>query len=125
MPSPRHWSWWRRHEGLLIGLAVCVLLAGLAGYNLWLAGVTKRNDATATKVSRLTAGQCAQTRLLYALLNALAADTSPAFGSPPGRPPVPGARARLIGQLYAAERASTERLAAQGCHVTAPPALPG
>lgn len=130
--SARHRSWALRHRDSLIIAALVVALGMLGGYNLWAARVSNRNAATAVKANRtaatvgkLTKGQCGQTRFLYGFLNALAEDSSPSFGSPPDGPIVPGARARLIGQLYAAERASLPRLAQQGCRVTAPPAVPG
>lgn len=130
--SAVHRSWARRHLNLLITLALALALGMLGGYNLWAARVSSRNAATAVKanrtantVSKLTKGQCGQTRFLYGFLNALAEDSSARFGSPPDGPPVPGARAKVIGQLYAIERASLPHLAEQGCKVTAPPAAPG
>jgi hypothetical protein len=119
MPNPAHWSWWRRHDTLLIGAVLVVLLACLAGYNVWVARVTHRNEVTATKVERLTKSQCGETQFLYDFLNALADDTGPGFGSPAGRV-IPGARAKLIGRLHDAERASVPRLKAQGCTVRTP-----
>lgn len=128
--SARQRSWLRRHDGLVIGSIALVAFAMLAGYQVYAARISHRNaDAVtqvkklAPRVTRLTKGQCGQTRFLYAFLNALAEDSSPQFGSPHGAP-VPGARARLIGRLYAAERASLPRLKAQGCVITAPPASP-
>lgn len=126
--SARQRSWLRRHDGLVIGAIALVAFAMLAGYNVYAARVSHRNAVAVTqvkklapKVTRLTKGQCGQTRFLYAFLNALAEDSSPAFGSPPDGPPIPGARDRLIGRLYDVERASLPRLKAQGCKVPAPP----
>jgi hypothetical protein len=120
VPSPAHWSWWRRHDSLLIGVALVVLLAALTGYNVWAAGVAHRNAATATKVERLSAGACANQKLFYSVFNALVEDTSPHFGSPPAGPIIPGAREKLIGRLYDAERAAAPALRRQGCKVATP-----
>lgn len=124
-----------RHRDLLIIAGLAIALAMVVGYNVWASQVSARNartaavarqadrkaTRTATKVNRLSSGQCATTKLFYRLFNALAEDTSPSFGSPEGGPPIPGARDRLIGELYEAERASIKPLAAQGCKVPAPP----
>lgn len=125
-PPPK--SWLRRHGWLLIAAAALIALALDAGYQVYAARVSDRNaKAVATvkviapKVTRLTAGQCGQTRFLYAFLNALALDSSPQFGSPPDGPPIPGARDKLIGELFKVERASLPRLRKQGCKVEAPP----
>jgi hypothetical protein len=113
--------WWRRRAGWLIAAAVLIAVGAEAGYQVYVARIQHRNDVTATKVERLTKAQCGQTQLLYDFLNALAEDSSPSFGSPPEGPIVPGARARLIGRLHAAEHASTGRLRRQGCTVQTPP----
>lgn len=125
--SARHRSWVRRHDGLVIGAIALLAYALLAGYNVYAARVSHRNAVAVTqvkrlapKVVRLTKAQCGQTVFLYAFLNALAEDSSPAFGSPPDGTIVPGARARLIAQLYAAETATRPALKAQGCRIVVP-----
>lgn len=77
----------------------------------------KTSQKNATKLRQLTKAQCAQTGLLYTLLNALMDDSSPRFGSPPDGPIVPGARAKLIQQVHTAEGASNSALREQGCHI--------
>jgi hypothetical protein len=123
------WAELKRLADRRVVAAVIVGLAVLIGYQVWVQRQTHRT-ATAVKVAKradakattLTKVQCANTRLFYRLFNALAEDSSPAFGSPPDGPIVPGARARLIGQLYAAERVASAPLRRQGCTIKVPPA---
>lgn len=115
-------GWARRHPAVVVAALALLALAIDAGYQVYAARIQSRNADTATKVAQVSAGQCGTTKLLYVILNALAADSSPRFGSPPDGPVIPGARALLIGQLTAAERASVAGLRRQGCDVR--PALP-
>jgi hypothetical protein len=108
---------------------VAVGLAILIGYQVYVARLVHRNAQTAAavkhlkpKVARLSRVACANTRLYYELLNALAQDTTQSFGSPPDGEVVPGARAQLIHRLYAAERAQLPALRKQGCKITVPEA---
>lgn len=114
--------------GVLIGLAL------LAGYQVWAyrqsgrnakaVKVAKQADRKATRAVTTTKGlskaACGNARLFYRLFNALVEDTTPAFGSPPDGPPIPGAREKLIGELYAAERRAAAPLRKQGCTIKVP-----
>lgn len=121
------WAEVKRLADRRVVAAVLVGLAVLFGYQVWAWRQTGRT-AVAVKVAKradrkattLTKVQCANTQLFYRLFNALAEDSSPAFGSPPGGPIEPGARARLIGQLYAAERQASAPLRRQGCKIKVP-----
>lgn len=122
---PRPWI--RRRAGWLLAAAALVALGADAGYQVYAARIAHRNAAAvvtskrnAAKIGRLTKAQCGTTQLFYDLFNALAEDSSPHFGSPPGRI-VPGARVRLIEQLYNAERQSAAPLRKQGCQIRVPP----
>lgn len=126
-PSPRHWSWWRRHADHLVIAGLVVAMAMITGYNVWAKRVTDRNNhtaavaqSTAKKVTRLTAGQCASTRFTFDLFNALAEDSSLHFGSPRDGPIVPGARDGLLRKLYVAERKAAAPLRKQGCRIDVP-----
>lgn len=110
---------------VLVGLAI------LVGYQVYAYRQTHRNAhavvvakkalttarKSASGLKRLSKSQCGSTVLLYDLLNALMDDTSPRFGSPPDGPVIPGARAKLIGQVHAAEQASFKALRKQGCKI--------
>lgn len=128
---------WREARRLLDRRVIAAVLVGLAlllGYQVYAYQQQHRNaaavitarvaarkaDRATVVIKRLTKVQCANTRLFYDLFNALAEDSGPHFGSPPGRI-VPGARERLIDKLYEAERAQAPTLHKQGCHVTVPP----
>lgn len=115
-------TWVRRRAGWLLAAAALLALGLDAGYQVYAARISSRNEATASKVAQMSTAACGSTKLLYVIFNALAEDASPRFGSPPDGPIVPGARARLIGQLHASERASVPQLQRQGCDVR--PALP-
>jgi hypothetical protein len=111
-----------------VWVLVAVGLAILTGYQVYALRLVHRNAHTAEqvrvlrpKVARLTKVQCANTRLYYELLNALAQDSTSSFGSPPDGKPIPGARHRLIERLYAAERSQLPILRRQGCKVSLPP----
>lgn len=116
----RNRSWLRRHDTLAIAAVLVLVLAGVAGYNLWAARIAHRNDVVARQVQHLTKAACAQTRLFYDVFNALVIDSSPAFGSPPDGPPIAGHRAKLIGRLFDAERAAAAPLRSQGCNIATP-----
>lgn len=118
--------WWRRRAGWLLAAAALLALGADAGYQVYAARIQHRNAVAVTqtqrnaaKITRLTKAQCANTQLLYDFFNALAEDSSPHFGSPPGRV-VPGARQRLIGKLYSSERLASAPLRRQGCAIKVP-----
>jgi hypothetical protein len=112
--------WLRRRATLVAAVAVSLALGADAGYQVYAARVSHRNAVAVVKVNRLTKAQCSTTRLFYDLFNALVADTTPHFGSPPDGPPTPGARSRLIARLYVAERLAAAPLRAQGCKLDVP-----
>lgn len=120
MIPPELLPWWRKH--IALGVAIIAVLALLAdvGYQIYAARLQHRNATTATKVARLSKAQCGSDAFIFAFFNALALDTSPGFGSPQGGPITPGARARLINELYAAERAAAGPLRSQGCRIIVP-----
>lgn len=117
----------RRHAVLLVAIAALVTLGIDAGYQVYAARISHQNAAAvattkrnAAKIARLSKAQCSQTQLLFDVFNALAADSSPRFGSPPDGPILPGARAALIGRLTVSERATAKALAPQGCRIATP-----
>jgi hypothetical protein len=106
---------------VLVGLALIISYQAWAWHQTERATVAiKKANRTAVAVKRLTKVQCANTRLFYDVINALAEDSSPAFGSPPTGIQ-PGAREALIHRLYESERRQAPALARQGCVVRVPP----
>lgn len=121
MSAPPHRrTWLRRHVVLVVAIVAVLALGADVGYQVYAARIQHRNAVVATKVERLSASACSSTQFLYDILNALVDDSSPHFGSPPDGPIVPGARVKLIGRLYSAERGTVPRLRKQGCKVTVP-----
>lgn len=59
-------SFWRRHDGALIALGVCVLLALFAGYQWYAARVSHRNEQAAALISKVRpTSTCGQVAFLY------------------------------------------------------------
>lgn len=119
--------WWRRRAGWLLAAAALLALGIDAGYQVYAARISHQNAVAvaqtkknAAKLTRLTKAQCGSQRLFFDVFNALVEDSSPRFGSPSDGPPIPGARAKLIGRLYAAERLAASPLRKQGCKIAVP-----